>query len=387
MALTGNARNSLKLQTQSLSAIATLLAICAGVCLAQSADKPASGGATQPAAQSSPAPEATGSAPTTLKVSVKVVNVLATVRDKHGKIVNDLGKDDFILNEDGHPQLIRYFASQTDLPLTLGLLVDTSLSQRKVLDEERSASHDFLDQMLREDKDKAFLIHFDREVELLQDLTSSRDKLETALGQLETPHFSQGDSGSDPDSDSAGRRRGGTMLYDAIFLASDELMKKQPGRKALIVLSDGVDHGSKETISNAIESAQRADTVVYSILFKSEQLSEHRGFGFPGGMGGPMGGGGRGGQRYPRTQEEHVDGKKILTRISTETGGRMFEASQKQNVASIYSQIEEELRHQYSLGYSSDQPSSSAGEYRKIVVTTKKKDLVVHAREGYYAGN
>ena len=130
---------------------------------------------------SHPATEASDPA-TTISVKVKVVNVLATVRDKHGKIVNNLTKEDFTLTEDGRPQSIHYFTRETDLPLTLGLLVDTSLSQRGVLDQERSASHSFLDQMVREDRDKAFLIHFDREVKLLQDLTSSHQKLEQALG-------------------------------------------------------------------------------------------------------------------------------------------------------------------------------------------------------------
>ncbi len=124
-----------------------------------------------------------------ISVQVKVVNVLATVRDKHGKIIPDLTKDDFVLEEDTHPQTITYFSRETDLPLTLGLLVDTSLSQRRVLEAERNASYSFLDQMLRE-KDLAFVIHFDREVELLQDLTSSHKKLETALKELDEPSFS-----------------------------------------------------------------------------------------------------------------------------------------------------------------------------------------------------
>src|SRR5882672_2677418 len=110
--------------------------------------------------------------PSTLSVTVKVVNVPATVRDKHGQIISNLAKDDFVLEEDGRPQAVRYFAHDTDLPLTLGLLVDTSMSQRRVLEEERHASYSFLDQMLRQSKDVAFVIHFDHEVELLQDLTS-----------------------------------------------------------------------------------------------------------------------------------------------------------------------------------------------------------------------
>src|SRR5262249_31985140 len=133
-----------------------------------------------------------------LTVTVKVVNVPATVRDKHGQLVSSLGKDDFLLEEDGRPQEVRYFAHDTDLPLTLGLLVDTSLSQRRVLDQERRASYTFLDQMLRQSKDTAFVIHFDHEVELLQDLTSSREKLESALQSVQMSS-----------NDGAGGNRGG----------------------------------------------------------------------------------------------------------------------------------------------------------------------------------
>src|SRR5208337_2933782 len=226
--------------------------------------------------------------PPTISVNVKVVNVLATVRNKQGEIVRNLTKDDFRLEEDDRPQTIGYFARETDLPLTLGLLVDTSMSQRRVLDQERSASSTFLDQVLRVNKDMAFVIHFDREVELLQDLTSSRQKLQSALGLLQTPQPNQEGGSNSPGSYPGSGRRGGggTLLYDAVYLASNELMKKQQGRKALIVLSDGVDHGSKETLASAVEAAQRADTLVYSILFADEQ-GYGRGGGFGGrGMGG-----------------------------------------------------------------------------------------------------
>src|SRR5262249_8325413 len=212
----------------------------------------------------------------TIAVDVKVVNVLATVRDKHGQIINNLSKDDFILQEDGRPQSIRYFSRESDLPLTLGLLVDTSLSQRRVLDQERSASYSFLDKMLRA-KDTAFVIHFDHEAELLQDLTSSREKLQSALDKLKTPDeptlargggqggsggggqsgggWPGGGGGGYPGGGGRGGHHGGgghggagTVLYDSVYLASDELMKPQKGRKALVVLTDGVDRGSKETL-------------------------------------------------------------------------------------------------------------------------------------------
>src|SRR5438445_1399017 len=175
----------------------------------------------------------------TIAVDVKVVTLPVTVRDKHGKIVRDLTKDDFTLQEDGRPQTIRYFSQEANLPLTLGLLVDTSRSQTNVLEAERNASRSFLDQMLVQAKDKAFLIHFDREVELLQDLTSSREKLQAALELLKTPsdRARSNDPNDSPDSRSGDSRSGsgshhggGTQLYDAVFLASNELMKRQQGR-------------------------------------------------------------------------------------------------------------------------------------------------------------
>ena len=327
-----------------------------------------------------------------IAVEVKMVDVLATVRDKHGKIVSDLGKDDFALAEDGRAQTITYFVKETDLPLTLGLLVDTSLSQRRVLGQERTASHGFLDDMLRPEKDKAFVIHFDHEVEMLQDLTSSRDELEKSLDLLEAPEVNQQGGGSRGGGSRGGGSRGGdgsrshyggagTLLYDAVFLASDEVIKKQQGRKALIILSDGDDRGSKGTLTAAIATAQRADTVVYSILFADDRESQRSSFGYGGpGMGRHGGGGGQG--RNPQQGERH-DGKKILEQISRETGGRMFEVSKKLTIEQIYKTIAEELRNQYSIGYT---PASDVGSgYHKIALSVKEKDLLVQSRDGYYA--
>jgi len=283
-----------------------------------------------------------------------------------------------------------------------------------VLEEEKTASKAFLDQMLTVDKDKAFVLHFDREVELLQDLTASRDKLKTAVDEIQVGGPGMRDASDDSPGDSSGgqngggggshrgMRGGGTQLYDAIYLASNELMKKQQGRKALIVLTDGVDRGSKETLNTAIEAAQRADTVVYSIYFKGERGGggynnagnggypgggRRGGMGYPGG-GYPGGGGGypRGGGGYPGggQPEPKVDGKKILTQISEETGGRIFEVSKKETVDQIYAQIADELRSQYVLGYTPDKANSSAG-YHKLALTTDKKDVTVQTRAGYYA--
>lgn len=311
----------------------------------------------------------------TFSVEVKVVNVLATVRNKKGEIIRNLNKDDFTLEEEGRRQTIRYFSQETGLPLTLGLLVDTSGSQRRVLGQERSASYRFLERVLRQDKDLAFVIHFDREVELLQDLTSSRKQLESALAQVAMAEPQPRNRGNWPGP--RGGRAGGTSLYDAVLLASEELMAKQAGRKALIVFSDGVDNGSKMTLAQAIEAAQRADTLAYSILFADEQA-------YRGGFGPGPGMGRRRGGAPGRMPPMRADGKKILERLSKATGGGAFQISKKQPLDQIYSRIEEELRSQYSLGYTPDQGVAGPG-YRKIRLTTKQKGLVVQAREGYYA--
>lgn len=347
---------------------------------------------------------------TTIAVDVKVVTLPVTVRDKHGKIVRDLTKDDFTLQEDGRAQAIKYFSQDTNLPLTLGLLIDTSRSQETVLDAERAASRSFLEQMLVQPKDKAFIIHFDRQVELLQDLTSSREKLQAALELLKTPSNRDSNDPNDPSNSPSGRdsdsHHGGTQLYDAVFLASNELMKKQPGRKAYVILSDGVDRGSKTYLESAIESAQRADTVVYCIYFAEARHEQRQGNGmgrgggggwpggggggggWPGGGGGWPGGGGGGGGRQGggqrRSEESRTDGKKILEKISKETGGRFFEVSKKQTVGEIYDSIVEELRTQYSMGYTPDKDSSASG-YHHVVLTVKKKELTVQTRDGYYA--
>lgn len=332
----------------------------------------------------------------TFSTGVKVVNVFANVRDKKGEIVKGLTKDDFLLDEDGVKQTIRYFSQESDLPLTLGPLVDTSGSQRRLINEERSASYRFFEQVLREDKDLAFVIHFDFEVELLQDLTNSRKLLEQALENLEAPQQLRrnrqqgggypgggypgggypGGRGRGGYPGGGGQRQGGTDLYDAVMLASDELLKKQQGRKAIILLTDGVDTGSKVPLSTAIEAAQRADTLVYGILFEDSE-------GYGGG-GISLGGRGRRGRGMPGGGFGHADGRKVLDQISRETGGRMFQVSKKEPLSRVYEQIEQDLRHQYSLGYTPDTTTAQRG-YRKIRLTTKQKGLIVQTREGYYA--
>jgi VWFA-related protein len=404
----------------NLSAVALLLCTCMALESAaqDQKDAPASTQRSQESQQKQEAPTQPRKAQSSeelarsaqkIAVDVKTVSIAATVHDKHGNIISDLKKEDFAVEEDGRPQVVNYFARENDLPLRLGLLVDTSLSQRRVLEEERTASYGFLDQMLRS-KDLAFVIHFDREVELLEDFTGSRPKLQAALQSLQMPQMDSGSNGGGQSGGGqggghgggqggggqggagggmgggrrggggrgSGRGGGGTLLYDAIYLSGDELMSKQQGRKALIILSDGVDHGSREGLATAIETAQKSDTVIYSILFKDDE-----GYGHGGGVTmGPVGMGRRGGGRRP--QEQRPDGKKILEQISKETGGRLFEVSKKETVEKIYAQIQEELRNQYSLGYTPDK-NTGAG-YHKLHVTVKGKDQVVQARDGYYSG-
>jgi VWFA-related protein len=306
---------------------------------------------------------------TTFSTDVRVVNLFATVHDAQGHVVRNLTKDDFTLEEDGRPQTIRYFSQESDLPLILGLLIDTSISQRRVLGEERAASYRFLSQVLRPDKDRAFVIHFDRAVELLQDLTSSRQKLDDALAELETP--TRGPRyGGRPGGPDAGRwRGGGTQLYDSVLLASEEVIRKDDrklsGRKALIVLTDGVDTGSKVSLARAIESAQRADALVYSILFSDPEMQSGR-------------------RRDYHGRYSGVDGEQILQRLSRETGGSFFEVSDSKPISAIYTQLEEELRTQYSVGYTPDQADTGPG-YRKIHLATKQPGLRVETRDGYYA--
>ena len=284
----------------------------------------------------------------TFSTEVKVVNVLATVRGKRGEIIRGLAKDDFVLAENKRPQVIQYFSPETYLPLTLGLLVDTSLSQGKVIDAERGASFRFLDQVLREKVDQVFVLQFDFALQLRAERTDSRRRLEQALEQVDIPSHQ----------DLQLQRGGGTLLYDAVLKASNEIMANQRNRKAIIVMTDGVDTGSAADLQTAIEAAQRADTLIYSILFSDE------------GYYGLFGGG--------------PDGKKVLMRMSQETGGGFFEVSKKLSIDQIFDLIQAELRSQYNLGYVSDVPVR-VSEFRTIQLTTKQKGLVVQARERYWA--
>jgi VWFA-related protein len=278
---------------------------------------------------------------------VNVVTLFATVHDADGKVVKNLTRNDFVLLEDGAPQKIDYFAQESDLPLTIGLLVDTSRSQTGVLEKERSASYTFLDQVLREGEDRAFVVHFDIEVETLQDPTSSRSDLESALGRLKIPE------------------RDSTLVFSAIKDSSEDLMRPLMGRKAFILLSDGVAFKESTSITTAIEYAQRADTIIYPIRFSDPVPFSH-----------PVVG------AILAVASEH--GKQGLHRMANETGGAYFEVTASQSIEDIYSQIEEALRNQYSIGYTSTRAQSD-GKYHKLKLTTKDRHLRVSTRAGYYA--
>ena len=364
---------------------------------------------------------------TTIKVQAREVLLPVTVIDKHGALVTNLTANDFTLTEDGRPQVIKSFTTQSNLPFRLGLLVDTSRSVYSAIDSERKAAEKFAELMLPADPkagapvdgsmsqgskavvrgDEAFLIHFDREVELLEDFTNSREKLDHEIDAM-TPtsqeRNSQGPESSGDDrgsGDHGSSHGGGTQLYDAIYLASDELMKPKEGRKALVVFSDGVDRGSKETLNDAIDAADHASLQVFTIYFKGQEERQQNGFpggGHHGGMGGgypggypgggyPGGGGGYpgGGGRHPGgTNAPQLDGKKIMQEIASRTGGQFFEAKRKDNLEDIYGLIAGALRQQYLLTYTPDQVDTEGG-FHKIALKAKNGDLTVITREGYYA--
>ncbi|MBI2817745.1 MAG: VWA domain-containing protein [Acidobacteria bacterium] len=293
-----------------------------------------------------------------IKVDVNVVNVLCTVRDGKGRLIPNLEKTDFELREDGKPQSILYFTRETKLPLTLGLLVDSSVSQGALIAEEREAAAAFFKQVLG-DHDVAFLMSFDVNVDLLQDLTGSVDFLKRALGNIRVNGGGAGMSGPFPSSGSSG----GTHLFDAVYLASTEVLHKETGRKAIILISDGQDQGSKISRQEAIRSAQKVDTIIYGILFVDRSFYGGRG-GFPG---------------------FGYSGEGSLKDLAEETGGRVFNAKNQKELNDAFDRIATELRNQYSVGYT---PTNSArdGSYRKLgVKVTKGSGLKVQARKGYYA--
>lgn len=301
-------------------------------------------------------PPATPPEEPVIRVEVNLVNLFFSVRDRKGGYVSTLGKDDFTVYEDGKPQEIRFFSRETDQPLTLGLLVDVSRSQEALIEVERRASARFFERVLRQ-KDMAFLISFGVDAELLQDFTSSPALLARALDRL---RLNAGVSAMSPTGSPVPLPGGprGTVLYDAVWLASREKLRSEVGRKALIVITDGVDVGSRVKLEEAIEEAQRSDAIVYVILFEDP--------------------------RYTSWQYGGVSGEGAMRRMAEETGGRVFRVSRRESLDDIYDTIQTELRSQYSIGYA---PTNQArdGTFRRIEVKTRNRDYRVQVRRGYYA--
>jgi VWFA-related protein len=298
----------------------------------------------------------------TLRVNVEVVQLFFNVKDKHGALIPNLTKDNFDVAEDGKPQTIKYFKAETDLPLTLGILIDTSGSQQRVLGMEQETGAAFLENVLRP-KDEAFVISFDIDINLLQDFTNSMSKLRRALndtkintGGVSCAGGPLGPQGPIPCSSTGPR---GTALYDAVYLASHDELSHEVGRKAMILLTDGEDEGSRLKIKDAIEAAQKADVICYVLLIAD------RGFYGFGGMG--------------------YTGDTEMKKLTQETGGRVIDVGNKiEKLRKAFDDIAAELRSQYNIGYT---PTNTVrdGSFRKVEIKSKQTDYKIQARSGYYA--
>ncbi|MGH9575274.1 MAG: VWA domain-containing protein [Candidatus Acidiferrales bacterium] len=287
----------------------------------------------------------------TLKSESKLVEVFATVRDRHNAILENLTKDDFKVSEDGVPQKITYFGKESDMPITLAILMDTSISMANILDAEKAAASSFVHEIMRK-KDEAVVISFDTDEDLLADFTEDPVVLTHAINRAQINVNASGVGGTPGTVPS---QSGGTNLYDAVYLACHDELGNEAGRKAIIVLSDAEDTGSKMNIDEAIESAQRADAVIHVILISDPGASMGYGYG-------------------------------VAVQMARDTGGRVIPVHNDKTMNKAFDEIAEELRSQYVLGYI---PSNTAhdGTYRKIKVETTQAGTKILSRKGYYAPN
>jgi len=298
----------------------------------------------------------------TLKVNVEVVQLFFNVKDKHGALIPNLTKDNFDVFEDGKPQTIKYFKAESDLPLTLGILIDSSGSQLRVLDMEKEVGASFLENIIRP-KDEAFVISFDVDVDLLQDFTNSVSRLRHALNEakINTGGVSCsggpiGPQGPIPCSSTGPR---GTLLYDAVYLASHDVLSHEVGRKAMILLTDGQDEGSRLKIKDAIEAAQKSDAICYVILLADRGFYGFGGFGY--------------------------SGDTEMKKLTQETGGRVIDVGNKPDkLRKAFDEISNELRSQYNIGYT---PANTIrdGGFRKVEIKSKPEEYKIQSRSGYYA--
>jgi len=294
----------------------------------------------------------------TLKVNVNVVQLFFNVKDKHGTLIPNLTKDDFTIAEDGKPQTIKYFTAESNLPLTIGMMIDSSGSQRNVIDMEKEVGGAFLRQILT-DKDEAYVISFDITVDLLQDFTRDVHRLQAALNKakVNVDYTSGGIPGMGGGPVPQRGNSPGTLLYDAVYLSSHDMLSKEVGRKAMILLTDGQDEGSRLKIQDAIEAAQKADAIVYVLLCADR--------GFYGGFG--------------------YSGESDMRKLTEQTGGRVINVGNKfDKLRDAFDQIAAELRSQYNIGYTPTNTKHD-GSYRKLEIKNKQS-YKIQARAGYYAG-
>jgi len=285
--------------------------------------------------------------PKSIKVQVNLVNVLFTVTDKKDRMILDLKQDDFRLFEDGQPQTIRFFSRETDLPLRIGVLIDTSNSVRERLRFEQEAAIDFLNDAVRPGQDQAFVVGFDVEPQVVQDYTDDLDKLSTAIRGL-----------------AAG---GTTALFDAIYESCQKKMQVSPPpepylRRVLIIVSDGRDNTSEHSREEALSMAQHAEAIIFAISTNNSGTNTA-------------------GARMPSSFSQ---GDKTLIRLAEQTGGRAFFPFEASDLASSFQEIARELRSQYSLAYVSSNQAHD-GTFRTILVETAEKGMRVRAKAGYYA--
>lgn len=347
----------------AIVALTTIMAIplASAQDLPKASNAPTSNTSTEHVPDNSPASGAQDEPATTLKVNVDVVQLFFTAKDKHGALVPNLPKENFDIFEDGKQQTIKYFKAESDLPLTLGILIDSSGSQLRVLDMEKEVGASFLENIIRS-KDEAFVISFDIDITLLQDFTNSVSRLRHALneakintGGVSCSSGPIGPQGPIPCGSSGPR---GTALYDAVYLASHDELSHEVGRKAMILLTDGEDQGSRLKIKDAIEAAQKSDTICYVLLIAD------RGFAY--GFGG-------------------YTGESDMRKLTQETGGRVIDVGNKvDKLRKAFDDIAAELRSQYNIGYTSVN-SNRDGGFRKVEIKSKQSDVKIQARSGYYA--
>jgi len=287
---------------------------------------------------------------TTFRKNVNIVNVFFTVKGQHDSLIANLPKEEFEVFENGKPQTIKYFSVESNQPLTLGLLIDSSGSMERMLPTEKVVASDFVRQVISQ-KDLAFVMSFDIRADLLQDLTSDVRLLRSGLDRA---HINiGGGSGGIP-----GLGQGpipisnpkGTVLFDGVYLAADEILSKQVGRKAMVILTDGEDEGSTLKLRDAIEAAQKADAVCYILLISDPQ---------------------------------YVSNPRDMHQLAEQTGGRMIVINRADKIGDAFTQIANELRSEYYIGYSSDNDKRD-GTFRKIEVKSKSGHKI-QARKGYYA--